>query len=321
MTFSYQGNWQAPIVNARLNLGNLVEQDSLATADADGLVHIIYREDSVYGLSIYDYTSIPEQDPQEATIKVGDPSFAINTNLGTFGGAKMDTIQIATGKLKWSTNVNGVSVNDTVTISLQILNTTIGGVPIDFDLKAGGVGLTEGEIDLNNMIMDLTQGTPAYNNIGFEIGLDSAQTTAPNGTEIDVVIQFEDLQIDRAVGFFGTRQINFPSGNLNTSLSLLENLSEGLYLANPQVKLYATSNVGLPLAIDADMVGVGKNGSPVDLALDTLNYYGPATKGAFATDTFEINTNNSNIDNFIAAIPEQIVYSGSVIMNPLVKAR
>lgn len=316
MTFRYNGNWQAPIVNARLNLGNLVEQDSLATADANGLVHIIYREDSVYGLSIYDYTSVPEQDPQEATIKVGDAPFAINTNLGTFGGAKMDTIAVATGKLKWSTDVNGVSTNDTVTIRLKILNTTIAGVPIDFNLKAVGMGLTEGEINLDNLLMDLTQGTPNYNNIGFEIGLDSAQTTAPQGTEIDIVLQFEDLRIDRAIGFFGTRQINFPSGNLNTSLSLLENLSEGLYLANPQVKLYATSNVGLPIAIDADMIGVGRNGSTIDLGLDTLNYYGPATKGAYATDTFEINTSNSNIDNFIAAIPEQIVYSGSATMNP-----
>ncbi len=195
------------------------------------------------------------------------------------------------------------------------MNTTINGSPVEFEVIAQGLGETTGEIDIAGLVMDLTQGSPAYNNIGFELGITDAGS-APNGTGIDIELQYEDLRLGEAVGFFGERKINFPSGQLNTQLSLLDNLSSGLYLADPRVKLFATSNIGLPLAIKADMIGVGKTGSGVDLDLDTLKANGSPAMGTFVTDTFTISTANSNIDNFIASVPGQIIYSGSVAINP-----
>lgn len=315
-SFSYQGHWQAPLVNTRLNLGDLVEEDSLATSDPDGLVRIIFRQDSVFSQNVYDYTSVPLQDPQQATFSVGAPPISISTNLGTFGGAKMKSIRAGGGILRWTADIMDSTVTDTIKIALKLLNTTINSIPVEFEVIAAGLGETSGEIDITDLTMDLTQGTPAYNNLGFELGIDTTQTNAPNGTTVDIVLQYDSLQLGEAVGFFGQRQINFPSGNLNTQLSLLDNLSDGLYLANPQVNLFATSNIGLPLAIKADMIGIGRNGNAVDLGLDTLFFQGSSSSSVFSTDTFSISTANSNIDNFIAAIPEEIIYSGGVEINP-----
>ena len=309
---TYKGHWAAPIINTRLSLGNLVANQDLATADADGLVHIIYREDSVFQQSVYDYTTVPVQDPISTPFSVGSPPISINTNLGTFGGAKMKAISLESGKLFWSVTS---PVSDTIEIQLTLLNTTLNGQSAIFTIQAEGIGVTTGEINLGTLSLDLTQGSPAYNNLGFQLEM-TQSGNAPNGTQLDIMLEYEDLRIAEAVGFFGERKINFPSGNLKTNLGLLENISTGLYLANPKVKIITRSNIGLPLEIEPSMIGVGKDGNFVDLGLNPLQFTGSTTIGNFVYDTLSISTSNSNIDEFIAAVPKEIIYSGSVKTNP-----
>jgi hypothetical protein len=310
--FNYQGNWSAPLINVHLNLGNLAEKDSLATVDENGLVHIIFREDSIFFQNIYDFTEIPEQDPTSVNFSVGSPDISISTNLGTIGGAKMKSIKISSGKLFWKTT-NPVS--DTISIKLELLNSTVGTQPATFTITAQGMGETIGEIDIAGLTFDLTQGIPAYNNLGFKLGIID-DGGAPNGTNLDVELKYEDVRLGNAIGFFGERKVLVPSGSFNTNLSILQNISTGLYLADPRIKLYTHSNIGLPVEINADLIGVGKNGNAVNLGLAPFSFTGSPNLGTYATDTFYINTNTSNIDNFIAAVPSEIIYSGNIEMNP-----
>lgn len=310
--FTYQGNWSAPLINVHLNLGNLAQKDSFASVDENGLLHIIFRQDSIFTQNIYDFTQIPAQDPTSISIAVGSPETSINTNLGTIAGAKLKSIQIATGKLLWKATS---PVSDTITLQLELLNTTIGNQPATFIIKAEGMGQTMGEIDIAGLTMDLTQGNPAYNNLGFKLGITTAGS-APNGTNVAIVLEYENISLGSAIGFFGERKVLVPSGNFNTNLSILQNLSAGLYLADPRIKLYSTSNIGLPVEIEADLIGIGKNGNFVNMELAPFNFSGAPNIGTYVTDTFYINKNTSNIDNFIAAVPNEIIYSGSIIMNP-----
>lgn len=310
--FYVRGNWQVPIIDAHFDLGNLVADEDIATADPDGLIHIIYREDSLYTQTVYDFTEIPPQAPENTTVTVGDPPVNLSTNLGVLGDAKLKSIGIETGKIFWQTNSPD---SNPVTIQITLLNTTVAGAPAQFNITTTGVGVDTGHFNLANLEMDLTQGSPPYNNVGFSMEIINSGA-APNGTIIDVEVQYENLRVGSAVGYFGQREIALPSGNINTELSILNNISSGFYLANPLIKLIIQSNIGLPLGIAPNLVGIGKAGNPVGLDLDTVYFNGATSQGSIAYDTISISTANSNIDNFLAAVPEQLVYSGSVEMNP-----
>ena len=309
---TYKGHWAAPIVNTRLNLENLVATQELATADPDGLIHIIYREDSIYQHYAADYTSVPAQTPVSTIFSVGMPPLSIDANLGTYGGAKMKMLSVKSGRLLWSVD-NPVS--DTIELALTLQNTTNNGQPAVFTVSALGMGITSGVINVDSLTMDLTQGSPAYNNLGFVLEIKESGN-APNGTQLEVTLTYEDLNIGGAIGFFGERVINFPSGTLPINLGLLQNISTGLYLADPQIKIFIRSNIGLPLQISPNLIAIGKNGNFVDLGLSPLQFTGSNTPGNFAYDTISISTANSNIDDFIAAVPKEIIYSGSVKTNP-----
>lgn len=309
--FRYTGNVAAPIVHARLNLGNLVLQDSLTYADPDGLVHIIYREDSLFSQNVYDYTRVPDQDPTETEITVGNPDISIITNLGTFGGAKMKSITVNTGRLEWETTN---PANDTVQIRVKLLYTDLNGQPANFMVKAAP-GTSSGTIFLWGLNFDLTQGTLPYNNLGFELGIVDT-TVVPNGTKIDLSLQFKNFGIESAIGYFGDREIDIPSNVIPFNLSVLDNLSGGLYLADPQIKLFTRSNIGLPVEIAPELIGVNANGKSVDLALQPFQFSGPSILGNYNQDTVEINNGNSQISNFIANVPSSIIYYGNVKLNP-----
>ena len=310
-SFNYNANWALPVLHARLNLSNLVAQDSLASADPDGLVHIIYREDSLFSQSVYDFTRVPDQEEIPLQITVGNADFNIATNLGTFGGAKMKSITINTGRLEW-TGLNPAA--DTVQVAIELSNTDLNGQVANFIIDLAP-GQNAGTIFLWGLNFDLTQGTPPYNNLGFALGVVDT-TVVPNGTILDMTLQFKNFAIEEAIGYFGDRKIELPSGIIPTNLSLLSNLSSGLYLANPQVRILTTSNIGLSLQISPDIVGINDKGKSVDLDLQSYYFTGAASLGSSAKDTFDINIGNSQIDNFIANVPISIAYSGDIILNP-----
>jgi hypothetical protein len=314
-SFNYQGTLQAPLIHTRLNLGNLVDEDSLVSADPDGLVRIVFRQDTVVAQSADEYISLPNQNQEETTFIVGNAAITIKSSLDMLGDTKLKSAQIGNGLLNWHTEMADSTITDSVILGLTLLDATINGSPAAFDVKATGLGQTSGSIDVSGLLMDFTQGSPAYNNIGFEITMKNAGS-APVGTAIDIILEYNGLQFSEAQGYFGQRQINLPGGSFNTDLSILNNLSDGLFLANPQINLITTSTIGVPVLINVDMIGIGRNGSAVDLNLDSLLFAGPAMPGEVYTDTFYVTTANSNIDNFIAAIPEQINYSGYVKTNP-----
>jgi hypothetical protein len=310
--FTYNGHWEAPIAKVRLNLGDLVVDDSLVYADPDGLVHIFYRNDSLFSQSVYEFTAVPEQEPVTTTFDVSSPPIAVSTTLGTFGGAKMHTLKLKEGNLRWTLTS---PVSAPVGIELKVLNTTIGGTPFSLNITTTGQGQTTGIIDVAGLFMDLTQGSPAYNNIGFELTVTNTGG-APSGTDIDLELGFEGLRLGEATGYFGQRLVNVPSGSIATSLGILATIANGLYLDNPLIKLTTKSNIGLPLLLSPDLVAVGNNGSTVSLGLTPLVFSGATSLGTYNVQDFIIDKGNSNISNFIASVPENIIFSGHVEMNP-----
>lgn len=310
-TTKINSEWALPIANARLDLKNLIKNNENITTNPDGLVVLVYQQDSIFTQSVYDYTRIPNQQEITTTITVGSPLIDIDQNLGTFGGAKFKTLGLNTGLLNWqATN----PASQTVDIELKLKNTTVGGSAANFVIQCTP-GTSQGSINLNNLSIDLTQGNPAYNNLGFSFEVLNSNG-APNGTQLDFVISLSELRVEEAIGFFGEHKVALPSGRIETNLGVLSNIAEGFYLASPSVKLITTSNLGLPITINSKINGVSKSGKIESLDLQPFVFAGANLPGNLYQYDYVISPATSNISNFIANVPNEIIYSGEVKLNP-----
>lgn len=310
-TVVIDSEWAFPLAKSRLDLQNLINNNDLITSDPDGLVRLVYRQDSIFSQSVSDYTRIPDQMDIKANVTVGNPAINVDQNLGTFGGAKFKSIGLKTGLLRWEAENPSAQ---SIVMQLTFKNTTVGGQPASFSFSTTP-GQSQGTINLNDLTIDLTQGNPAYNNLGLEFFV-SNSNGAPNGTEVNLNISLTDLVVQDAIGFFGIHSVALPSGRIDTKLGIISNIVEGFYLSNPSVKLITTSNIGLPLTINSEIIGVSRQGKIEGLALAPFTFQGANMPGNVYQYDFVINPSTSNIANFISNIPNEIIYSGTVQLNP-----
>ena len=309
----YRGQWVLPIVNARLTLGDIVNDDSTFTVDPDGGIRIIFEEDSIFGAAIADFISIPDQDPQEIPFVSGQPPFFLDVELGTLGaGEQLKEIVLSSGRLVWSLE-NPVS--NPVQVELAILNATINGDTVKFVLTAGGLGTDTGSFDISGLDFDLTSGSLGYNNLEYRTQILS-DGGAPTGTQYKAGVQLVEIGLDRAVGYFGDRSIPLPSIIQNPNISGFENILNGLRIENPTVQLKVVGNVGLPFELHTDMDGINKNGAVLPLSIPPIVYNAPTVQGNWDTSYSTIDRNNSNIVDFISNAPNTIAFAGNVQLNP-----
>lgn len=313
-TFYYKGDWSAVVVNGKIELKNLVLNNDIISADPDGLLRIVFRQDSVFTQNVYDYTQIPDQTPFSVKIILGSPEFETGTNLGTFGGAKLKNIKISSGSLIWEA-INPTA--QTVDLTLEIINTEINGDPLIVSIPCKP-GLSQNTVSLEGLNFDLSQGIGNldYNNLLFKLSVLSKVAEASKGAEIDLSLSLSDLYINGASGYFGQYNVELPNGNMDSDFGILSNIAEGLYLANPSFKLITKSNIGLPVTFTPEIKGINKTFKVVPLNAEPFVFAGTSNAGDIYTYAFELNPQNSNLANFLANVPREIVYSGNVLLNP-----
>ncbi|NVK28711.1 MAG: hypothetical protein HWE14_11740 [Flavobacteriia bacterium] len=309
--YTYRGEWGIPLINSRVSLEDVLAEDTLFTIDPDGGLRIIYESDSVFGFAIDDFAAIPSQDPLETTVPLDVPSLSVNTALGTIGGAKFKQLRIREGTL--TLEVDNPTAN-TVDLSVTINNADIAGQTFSINLNATP-GISSQTVDISGLDLDLSNNGVTENYLSFDIDILSNGGAAA-GQTVDLALTYEELLVGRAVGYFGQRSVSVPSGNIKLGVEAFENFLNGLYLADPTIELIVASNVGLPLQLDLDLDGVNSAGQLEALGLGAINITGPATIGPYDTTNIVIDRNTSNIVDFIANVPNTILYSGAGIMNP-----
>ena len=313
---NYRGEWAIPLLQARLELNDIVADDSTFTVDPDGGIRIIFEDDSIAGASIADLIKIPDQEPEVLTFVSGAPAVEFNLEMGTLAGAQLKNITIAEGKLFWSVDN---PVNNPVQIELGILNAKIIGDTAQFAkfiLTGSQLGVDTGSIDISGLDFDLTTGVLGHNNLSYRMRIIS-DGGAPASTSYDATVQMKSLVLEDAVGYFGQRTIPLPSSVFNTHISGFENILNGLKIENPTIELKIVGNLGLPFELKPDLDGINKNGSITPLTLPAIVYNGPVNQGDWDTSKIVINKANSNIVDFISSVPADIAFAGGVTVNPL----
>lgn len=308
---NYGGEWGIPLVNASITLSDVLAEDTLFTVDPDGGLRIIYESDSLIGFSIDDFASIPSQDPIETTVPMDIPSLSISSSLGTIAGAKFKLLRIRDGVL--SIEVDN-ALSDTVELQVVINNGDINGNTFAVNVVAP-VGVSTTNVSVADLEIDLSNNGTTENYLSFVINVLNTGGAAA-GESVDMSITYEDLLVGRAVGYFGQRTVNIPSGSFQLGVEAFENFLNGLYLADPRIELIVSSNVGLPLQLDLDMDGISTSNSVESLGLNPITITGPQTLGDYDTTRIIIDNSTSNIVDFIANVPNTILYSGQGIMNP-----
>ena len=313
---NYQAEWAIPLLQARLELNDIVADDSTFTVDPNGGIRIIFEDDSVAGIATAELVKVPDQEPNLFTITSGVPNAVFDLSMGTLAGAQFKNITIANGLLFWSVDN---PVNNPVQIELAILNATLNNDSAKFIFQANQMGLDTGSIDISGLDFDLTVGDSTYNNLHYRLKILS-DGGAPNGTNYNTNLQLKDLVIEDAVGYFGKRTIPLPSSVFNTQISGFENILNGLKIENPTIGLKIVGNVGIPFELSPDLDGINKNGAITPLTLPNIGYNGPLVQGDWDTSNIIINKGNSNIVDFISNVPSNIAFAGGVTVNPLGKS-
>ena len=309
----YRGQWVLPIINADLTLGDVVAGDSTFTSDPDGAIRIIFEEDSIFGASIADLVTIPDQDPQEIPFASGLPAVNLEFELGTLGaGEQLKNITLSRGLLKWSVE-NPIA--NPVQLELAILNASLNGDTAKFLLQGNSMGVDTGTIDISGLDFNLTQGNLGYNNLKYRTQILS-DGGAPVGTKYKATVQLVDISLDNATGYFGDRTLNLPSLTQNTNISGFESILRGLRIENPTIDIKMVGNIGLPFQLETDMDGINKSGTVLPLSIPPAVFMAPTVQGDWDTSHLIINRDNSNIVDFISNVPNNIAFAGKVQFNP-----
>lgn len=310
---------QVPLVNATLTLGDLLLEDTLLTQDADGGLRVIFNQDSIFSLSVIDFVNIPEQTPTIIPVIYDTSANAIPLDidlaLGTLAGAELESCTFDSGFLAYEIST-GNAVNSDVDIRLTLKNATLGGLVFDNVLTLPeGTTTYKDSIDVSGLIFDMSNGGTAINFLGLRLAMESADSASPNQL-FNLSINFENLAIGNATGFFGSRVVNIPNGSFDFEVSAFENFASGLFLTDPQITIFIDNGLGIELDMEMDLFGVNGDGLVTDLALQTQTINSPLAPGSVVTSSIEINKGNSQIVDFLASLPNQITYGGVGTLNP-----
>lgn len=306
---------EAPLVNAKLSLEDLDERDTNIVADPDKALRIKYLKDSLFYLSAIDFVEIPEQTPVDVSLPQSAPQLDVDIQLGTIGGVALDNATIDAGRYVIGVETTTPNLAD-VSVEVVLKNAMKNGNAISktLILPAGNL-LVKDSVDLSDVVFDFTGGQQKVNYIGMSMEVLNPVAMTP-GSSVDVSTQFKKLELEEAVGFFGQRSISIPSNNLDFDISGLDELVNGLYLTDPRIELKTTTTLGAELSMKLDLDGVNTEGEIAALNAPAQPIAAADNPTTPKQNTIVFDKDNSNIVDFLANIPSEILYAGRVELNP-----
>jgi hypothetical protein len=221
-----------------------------------------------------------------------------------------------------------IQVNSDIAISgtmeLELTSATIDGNPAVFqiDLDASQQAFTE-QIDISDLDIDMTTGTTFDSNtIPYRVSVSLDSTIGfvqifPTAV-IDVNIALNGATPSYIAGDFGYQVVDIDQGEIEMEIELWDRIDGGFGLLNPQLTLFISNSVGIPLQLNAQFTAYNNQGKSEDLnpAIMDVGYPELPSDGT-VNSTITYDNSNSDIVDFIALPPgDMIEYSGTVEFNP-----
>jgi len=330
----------APIAKGTLGIDDIIP-DSILYNDTNGVWHI-WVERNLLNFDVDTLVDIPDTIIRNAFglpilggpfyYPPGQHLFDIDQfNMLDLKGVLLREARLKRGTLRYR-------VKSTVNGSLRCIYTLQGvqrdGLPVVLESTTQPADdaspyFFEGSMDISNCTFDLTGGVGQYNRIATALDIAVSPNAADSaaiatGDSVIFELSFDDLALSYARGFFGSR---------NEAINETAQLSGDFDMPNGVVDIDQVSialHIENPIGVDAilsidEFSGMNFNGNTqVNLvhpplyndllltrAIDQAGFIIPSNKDYFMSPT------NSNVDQFIENLPNELQLRGNIWINPL----
>lgn len=330
----------APIAKGTLGIDDIIP-DSILYNDTNGVWHI-WVERNLLNFDVDTLVDIPDTIIRNAFglpilggpfyYPPGQHLFDIDQfNMLDLKGVLLREARLKRGTLRYR-------VKSTVNGSLRCTYTLQGvqrdGLPVVLESTTQPADdaspyFFEGSMDISNCTFDLTGGVGQYNRIATALDIAVSPNAADSaaiatGDSVIFELSFDDLALSYARGFFGSR---------NEAINETAQLSGDFDMPNGVVDIDQVSislHIENPIGVDAilsidEFSGTNFNGNTqVNLvhpplyndllltrAIDQAGFIIPSNKDYFMSPT------NSNVDQFIENLPNELQLRGNIWINPL----
>lgn len=245
-------------------------------------------------------------------------------NIDIDDNEQLYKIKLSQGKISY--DVNSV-ISDGLYLSLVLPQTRKNNQIVEYllELQQGG-GPVSGQFDLTGTTSDLTKD-PAQNYnrlpVNYEVGIKSSGemvTFDLTGDDVNFTYTIEEIDFYYVEGWLGEKAIDVDDEVFdfeNEVNDFYEKFSGEIRLTNPMVRLAYENFFGVPVRMNFNMTGYGKEAEIVALNPPVIDFLAPSDtlQGAYVGSA-EVNRDNSSIVDMIAIPPQRIEFSGSANANP-----
>ena len=333
----WKSSWALPIVNSKLNLGDLVtrfDNYNPLKKDSTGFFTLLYESDDV-NFNAGTHFKISNQTFSTGDIfppgVTGTSSFSGSINSSKNGdftytgsnGEKLEILKLKSGTLQ-------VVLNSSFQHNLQYTLT----FP---HLKKAGVALvitdainhptqtSTKNIDLSGYDADLTAGVSGqFNLFSYQIAYGITGTGNPISTsdKIEATVSLSNIGYSYVDGYLGNYDISIPPSI--AEIELFDNsISSSIIFEDPRINVIITNSLGAPSTATLQTLSAeNRDGNTANFTGTILN--NPFTinaptiseLGQRKTTKFVINKSNSNIQSVMAITPNKVRFSGKLTINP-----
>ncbi|MFK7953465.1 MAG: hypothetical protein AB8B73_11510 [Ekhidna sp.] len=236
-------------------------------------------------------------------------------------GEELDSIYYNTGDLE-ATVVSTFGGDLSYTLTFE--NTKDLGTGVSAALS-GNISDGGSDVQSQSLVNHVTRLTSTTSNeftVNFRgtISLDATQST--DGTEeIRIDFAYRNQTFSAIYGKLGRDTL--AVGNQEIDLSFFSDIgNQGIVFGNPKMRFDIRNSFGVPLGMDLSGVlgDDGEGGTAVNLSGEVISdppKVDAATQlGAAVQSVFEINRENSNLDDLLANSPTRLLFNVSGITNP-----
>ena len=330
---------RAPIVEGRLTWSDLLA-DSLLSVDANNLLHIEWKDElAVFKLdtlvAIPDTTIFNSFDPPfvggPVLIPAGNNILTRTENLVLRSNdALLREVHLSAGTLTYTVNSY---VNGRVDVLYALPGMTLPSgesVALDITTESGSLNnpwsFTR-SIDLSGVEVNL-EGESGFSSNRMESFLqvsasenNTSDIPLMGDDSVSVAIRFSGVKVKYAKGYFGQQSRSFTE---TTDVAALAELQGMLSLDGVDIRLELTNNVGADFRIRPERIAAIGSQSTTELIHPILNQSINLTRASDVngnilgqTFTFVLNDGSSNIESFLADVPQAIAFEAEFDLNPL----
>lgn len=330
------------LVNTRVTINDFLKQSSSAflEIDQDNLIHVVYR-DELASLKANQVLRIPLQHFDGS---FGLLQFHVNelnstgkteVNFSTIFNFGVDETEIDSIIMKACgvmTSLTSEFQHD-VTVNISIPEIVKNNQPLvfNFDLPYNGSGSTTAtqNKDLKTAFFDLTKsGDQTYGQLlaNFKITVTKVGNNAiSTNDKLSFVTDFTYNEYEVLHGLIKSSDIA-PDNADTLKFDLFRGVDSSLRdvkfsIGDPRIKVILSNSYGIPIhAFLNEFSTVSNSGGKITLTgyPDPLVVPTPTKQqiGQTIIDSFELNKNNSNIDDVVSNVPKYLVYGYAAQINP-----